>query len=70
MLNLEIQQYLPYYWSNKGFKGTVVNQTLPSFSWGSLEITPSVLKKKIKKIITVSKFTILHLNDQIYNEYQ
>ena len=28
LLNLEKLQYLSYYWSDKGFKGTVVNRTL------------------------------------------
>ena len=35
----EKRQYFPHYWSDKGSKGTVVNQTLPSLYGGSLEIT-------------------------------
>ena len=34
-LNLEERQYLPHYWTNEGFKGTVVNRAFP----GSFEIT-------------------------------
>ena len=34
---LEKRQYLPHYWSDKGFKVTVVNRTLPSVHGGSLE---------------------------------
>jgi len=34
-LNLEKRIYLPHYWTNKGFKGTVVNRAFPE----SFEIT-------------------------------
>ena len=37
-------KYLPHYWSYKGFKCTVVNQALPSFHEGTLEITFTSLK--------------------------
>ena len=37
--NLEKRQYLPHYFTYKGFKGTVVNQALPSLHGGSVEIT-------------------------------
>ena len=33
------KKYLTHYLSDKGFNGTVVNRTLPSFHGGSLEIT-------------------------------
>ena len=36
--NVEKPQYLPLNWSDKGFKGTVVNETLPSLQGVSLEI--------------------------------
>jgi len=29
LLNLDTRQYLSNYWSDKGFKGTVVNRVLP-----------------------------------------
>ena len=34
--NSENRQCLPHYWSDKVFKGTVVNRTLPSLDKGSL----------------------------------
>ena len=41
------RQYLPHYWSDKGFKGTVVNKKLQCLQGGSLEITFIVsLKEK------------------------
>ena len=42
LLNLEKRQYLPHYWSDKGFKGIVVNLALSSLAVGSLEITLTV----------------------------
>ena len=39
LFNIEKRQYLPHYLSDKGFKGTVVNQALPSLHGGSVEIT-------------------------------
>ena len=38
MLNLKKRHYLPYYWSDKGFNGSVVNQTLSFFHGGSLNL--------------------------------
>ena len=38
-LDLKKRQYIQHYWTNKGFKGTVVNLALPSLHGGSLEIT-------------------------------
>ena len=35
-------QYLKHYWSDTGFKGTVVNPSLPSLHGGSLETTFTV----------------------------
>ena len=35
---LEKRQYLPQYLSDNGFKGTVVNQQLPSLHRGSLTV--------------------------------
>ena len=32
------QLFLPHFWSNKGFKGTVVNQTLSSLHGGSRNV--------------------------------
>jgi len=32
------RQHLPHFWSDKGFKGTLVNQTLPSLQGESLKI--------------------------------
>ena len=37
--NLEKRQYLPHYWSDKSFKGTVVNQALPFLHGGSLTVS-------------------------------
>ena len=42
LLNLEDRRYLPHYGSDQGFKGTVVNRTLPSLHGGSLENTRTV----------------------------
>ena len=42
LLNLEKRQYLPHYWADKGFKGTVVNQTSSSLNRGTLKITFTV----------------------------
>ena len=39
---LEKRQYLPYYWSDWGWKGTIVNRALSSFHRGSPEITLTV----------------------------
>ena len=39
---LEKRQYLPHYWSDKGFKVTVVNRTLPSAHEGHLKKTLTV----------------------------
>ena len=36
--------YLMHTWSDKAYKGTIVNQALSYFHGGSLEITLSVLK--------------------------
>ena len=41
-LNLVKRHYLPYYWSDKGFKSTVVNLALSSLHGGSLETTLSI----------------------------
>jgi len=38
-LHVEKQHYLPRYWSDKGFKGTVVNREFSSLHGGSSEIT-------------------------------
>ena len=37
--HLEKQQYLPRYWSDKGFKGAAVNRASQSLNEVSLEIT-------------------------------
>ena len=50
LLNLEKRQYLPHYWSDKGFKCTVVDRTLLSLHGGSLEITPTQSLKRAKLI--------------------
>ena len=42
LLNLEQQQYLPYYWSDKFVQGTVVNWTLPYFHGESFWTTLTV----------------------------
>ena len=46
-LNLEKLQCLPLYLSDKGFMGTVVNLALKSMHGGSLEITLTVLLRKL-----------------------
>ena len=38
-----LRQYLPHYWSDNGFKSTVVNRALLSLQEGSLEIALAVL---------------------------
>ena len=40
------QLYLPHFWSDQGFKGTVVNQALQSFNGGSLDTTLTVPLKQ------------------------
>jgi len=40
--NLENLQYVPYYLTDKGFKGTVVNWALPALHRRSFEITLTV----------------------------
>ena len=40
--NLKNLEYLTHYWSDKGFKGTVMMWELPSLNGGSLEITFTV----------------------------
>ena len=47
LLNREKRQYLPYYWSTKGFKATVENSTFPYLHGGPLEITLTVPLKPI-----------------------
>ena len=42
LINLEKRQYLLRYWSDKGYKGTVVNQAWPSVHGRSLEILRTV----------------------------
>ena len=46
LLELEKRPHLSHLWPNKGFKGTVMNQALPSLYGGSLEIklTGSLMK--------------------------
>ena len=44
-LNIGKRQYLSHYWSDKGFKGTVVIQAMPSLIVSLLKITLTVLKK-------------------------
>ena len=46
LVNLEKQQYPPQFWSYKGFKGTIVNQALPSLKKGSLKLTITVPLRK------------------------
>jgi len=43
LLRLEKPQYLLYYWSDKIFRGTVVNRVLSSFHGDSLEIMLTVI---------------------------
>jgi len=38
----EKRRYLPHYWLDSGFKGTIVNRALPSLDEESLKITLSV----------------------------
>ena len=40
--NLEKWKYLPHHWSDKDFKGNIVNRALQSLPGGSLEITLTV----------------------------
>ena len=44
------QWYIIHTWTDKGFKGTVVNQTLSSFHEGPLEIRLTVTLKKRKVV--------------------
>ena len=37
--NPEKRQYLPHYWSDKGFNGTFERRALPSLHGGSVKIT-------------------------------
>ena len=53
MQRLTKRQYLPHYWSNNGFKRTVVNLALPFYQEGSIKITltiPLTFKIKINYI--------------------
>ena len=51
--------YLIYTWSDKAFKGTIVNQALPSLHGGSLEITLTDTKiTKITKIWQKTSITV------------
>ena len=54
----EKRQYSSHYWSDKGFKGTLVNRTLPSMYWWSLVITltATLMLALIHKLISGQKF--------------
>ena len=47
LLKKQKHGYLIYTWSDKAFKGAVVNRTLPFLHGGSLEITLTVPLKQI-----------------------
>ena len=46
-MNIEIRQYLPYYCSDKGLKGNIVNRALSSLHGESLDITYSPVNSLI-----------------------
>ena len=52
-------QTLPHYWSNDGFKNTVVNPTKPSLHRGSLEITLTVSLREFVYVCLIYKFPFL-----------
>ena len=60
LCNQEIRQYLPHYWSDKGFLGTVVNQALSSLDGGSLKITLTVPFNHNFSFVPGSKGTIMN----------
>ena len=53
-LNPEKRQYLLYFWSDKWFKGFVVNRTLPSLHIESIEITLTVPLRNFKIILRLT----------------
>ena len=53
------RQFLPHYLSDKGFKGTVVNQALPLLNRGSLEIALTVPFKNRSLFTPGLKYTKL-----------
>ena len=52
------RRYLPHNWSDKGFKGTVVNRAWASLNVGSHEITPTV---PLSHGDTLQKFSNLYI---------
>ena len=57
-LNKQKDGYLIHTWSVKAFKGTVVNQALPSLHGGSLEITLTVPVKNWNRNRLISIFAL------------
>ena len=61
---LEIRQYPPYYWSDKSFQGTIVNQALPSLHGITLTkpLTPLPFPyKRSPKLYILIKETMIPL---------
>ena len=72
LLKLIKRRYLPYYWSDKGFKGTSVNLTWPSLTGGWFEITrvdPSRnwRKKWIDYLMKLNKKLNIFKNLNLFN---
>ena len=49
------RRYLPHFWSDQGFEGTLVNRTLPSVHEGSLKITLTILGDNVNVVFLFSK---------------
>ena len=65
--NQEPRQYLPHYWSDKGFSGTVVNQASSSLDGGLLKITLIVPFNHSFSFVPGSKGTIMN---QTFNSFR
>ena len=62
LLNVEKRKYLPHYWSDKVFKGTVVHRVLSSLHGGSFEITLTVPLGSVQIWIEMIKSKITSLS--------
>ena len=64
---LEKRQYLPHYWPDKGFKGTVESRTLQSLHKRPLEFKLTVPLSLI--LIQYTYYTVQDVNICLYNVY-
>ena len=68
--HLEKRRYFPHFSSNKSFKGTVVNRTLPSLHGGSLQITFTVPLVQSLQYIPLQSLQYISLQSLQYSPLQ